>query len=222
MYLPYVSTDKQTVLGHYMVAQRSGEIAATLGAAAHLARIRWAPTLSNIYLVLLRLRVGWSVSADITSGKIEMPFRAIIARQFTVDYTAHMTSINMATTAKTNVMRSTGPNSMSPSQMGANGPGICDTAGGTGQTLTADAAPFAISTTAPLCLAVSATGTATLATQGMCSPMVTLYERGADGFHPVILANNEGVLVQNHLAGPASGTFGLYTEWTWAEVSVLP
>ena len=72
------------ILGHYAVAQRSGELAATIGALGHLASIRWAA--DDAYLVLMRLRVGWSLSAAVTVA-VEMNLRAIIARGFSVDFT---------------------------------------------------------------------------------------------------------------------------------------
>ncbi len=215
-YLPFVSADRQTVLGHYKTFQRSGEIAATLGAAAHLARVRWAPTLSNTFFVLTKLRGGISVSADVTSGKIEMALRAIIARQFTVDFTTNMTALNLATTnaGKSNAMRT----SMGGSLMGASGPGILTTAALSGQTMTVDAAPFCGAVMPTLLVPTNSTGTATLLTQGAGTPMTTLYEWNAQGDHPPCLSLNEGIIVQNQLAGYASGTFALYTEWTWAEV----
>lgn len=213
-YLPYISADRQTVLGHYTVAQRSGELAATIGAAGHLARIRWAPTLANTFCVLLRLRAGISVSAAVTTG-VEMTLRAIIARQFTTDFTTAITNINMST-LNSNKNRV----SMGQSLMGTAGPGISTTAVMSGQTLTADAAPFAI-TPIPTLIPVTATGTAVAIPVGTASNMITLYERGGDGFHPIVLSNNEGVVVQPHLAGPASGTWALYTEWTWAEVQTV-
>lgn len=217
-YLPYISADRQTVRGHYKVAQRSGEIAATLGAAGHLARIRWAPTQLNAFCVLQKLRVGISYSGAVTTA-VEMTLRAIIVRQFTVDFTTAMTAINMATTAAglTNAMRVGATPAMGGSLMGASGPGICTTAVLSGQTLTVDAAPFAI-TPIPTLLPTNSTGTAVALPVGTASNMITLYERGADGDHPPVLGLNEGIVVQSHLAGPGSGTFAVYAEWHWAEV----
>ena len=57
--LDYASEGR--VLGHYAVAQRSGELAATIGALGHLAAIRWAD--STAYCVLMRVKAGWSISA---------------------------------------------------------------------------------------------------------------------------------------------------------------
>lgn len=207
---------KGNILGHYSVAQRSGEIAATLGAAAHLARVRWAPPDGKSFFVLMRLRMGLSISADVTSGKIEQAYKATIQRGWKTDFTANITSIDLATLPRTNAMRGLMGNSL----MGAAGPGICTTAGGTGQAMTADAAPFAIATLPTLLLPTNSTGTAVLLTQGAAAPMATLYEYTSPSQHPVVLSNLEGISLQNVLAGYASGTFALYTQWEWAEVEV--
>lgn len=215
--LPYVSADRGTVLGHYQVAQTSGAIAATPTALDPHASIRWAPTISNTYLVLERLRVGWSVISAVTTA-VRMTYQASIARQFTVDYVTGSTAINMASVAKTNAMRSVGgPGGMSNSQMGTAGPRITTTGAMSGHTNTLDNAPFAICTW-PSLLSVTATGTAVAQQAGMAGQMQTLYERTAEGQHPVVLANNEGVVVQLTHTGWATGTVSLFTEWTWAEV----
>ena len=200
------------VLGHYAVAQRSGELVATIGALGHLGSIRWA--VDDAYLVLLRLKVGWSISAAVTTA-VEMNMRAIIARGFSVDFTTAATAINMATVPKTNAMR----NSMGSSLMGTAGPRIATTTVQSGQTLTADSAPFAMcvwSSRYP----TNSTGTAVAQAVGDAGLMQTLYEYTALAQHPVVLSLNEGVIVQPVTAGPASGTFALYTQWEWAEVEV--
>lgn len=213
MYLPFVSADKQTVLGHYGVAQLSGAIAATPTALDPHASVRWAPGGSiTAYFVLLRLRVGWGCISAITTA-VRMAYQASIARGFTVDYVTGSTAINLSTTGKTNQMRS----NMGQSLLGANGPRITTTGAMSGHTNTLDAAPFAITNwTVPGIL----TGTVSTAA-GIAGPMQTLYERGADGFHPVVLGANEGIAVQLTHTGWASGTVSLYTEWTWAEVLVF-
>ena len=213
--VPYIGTgaNSQVNLGHYGVSQRGGELVATIGAAGHLARIRWAPTTTTYFLCLMRLRAGWSISGAVTAA-VEMTLRGIIARQFTVDFTTAITNINMAATAKTNTMRS---GTMMASQMGTTGPGIHTTAVMSGQTLTADAAPFAVATY-PSLTPVTATGTAVAVPVGTSALMQTLYEWTALGQHPIILSNQEGVIVQPHVAGVASGTWALYTQWEWGEV----
>lgn len=201
-------------LGHYAVAQRSGELAATIGALGHLASIRWPDT--TAYLVLMRLKVGWSISAAVTTA-VEMNMRAIIARGFTVDFTTAATAISMSAVSNTNKMRA----SMGASLMGTAGPRISTTTVQSGQTLTADAAPFAMHVwpgiTSIAQTAAAATVNMALGTAGA---MATLYEYTSLAQHPVVLSANEGIIVQPVTAGPASGTFAIYTQWEWAEVEV--
>lgn len=212
MYLPYISADKQTVLGHYAVAQLSGAIAATPTALDVHASIRWAPTLSNTLCVPLRIKVGWACITAVTTA-VRMAYQGSIVRQFTSDFTTAATAINMATVAKSGAMRS----SMYPSQMGATGPRICTTAPQTTYTGTLDNAPFGITVWSnPGIL----TGTASLVA-GVAGNMQTLYERTADGQHPIVLANNEGIVIQLVHTGWASGTISLYMQWEWAECLII-
>lgn len=212
---PLDYTAQGALLGHYGVSQVSGAIAATPTALDPHASIRWAPTLTNTYLVLLRLRVGYGVISAIATA-VRMAYQATIARGFTVDYTAGSTAINMATVAKSGAMRST----MGGSLLGATGPRIATTGPMSGHTNTLDNAPFAITTWEAL-HSVSATGTAVQLNAGAAGPMQTLYECTANGQHPPVLSNNEGVVVQLTHTGWAAGTLSLYTEWTWAEVAIF-
>lgn len=199
--------------GHYAVAQRSGSIVATIGAAGHLARIRW--TDATRFLVLHRIKVGVTVDGGITTAT-ELTLRAIVVRGFSVDFTTAITQVSMAGVTNTNKMRA----SMSASLMGTAGPGICTTTVMSGQTLTADAAPFAVASL-PGLLATNSTGVAVAVPVGFGTSMVTLYEWTGLGQYPVVLAANEGVVIQPHVAGPATGTFALYTQWEWAEVAAF-
>mgnify|MGYP001570962916 FL=1 len=201
------------ILGQYAVAQRSGELVATIGALGHLASFRWA--LDDAYAVLLRIRVGWSISGAVTTA-VEMNLRAIIARAFTVDFTTAATAINMATVIKTNAMRA----SMGSSLMGTVGPRIATTTVQSGQTLTADNAPIGM-VVWPSRYPTNSTGTAVAQAVGDAGIMKTIYECTSPYQYPVVLSNNEGVLIQPVTAGPATGTFAIYTEWTWAEVEVF-
>lgn len=209
--VPYVGTgnQSQTVLGHYATAQKSGATV-SIGAAGHVGRIRWAPTLAQAFLVLMRLKVGWTVTTAVSGAATPMDFDAIIARAFTVDYNTAITNVNMASVAKTNQMRGT----MSQSQMGTAGPGICTTAVISGQTSTLDNAPFAITT-----FANQPSGNATVTQAiGVGAEMHTLYEWTGLGQHPVVLANNEGIVVREVTAGVVTGTVAIYLQWEWAEV----
>ena len=212
-YLPYISgTQNQTVLGHYAVSQLSGSIAATPTALDVHASIRWAPTMANTYLVLTRLKVGWAVITAITTA-VRMSYQAIIARGFSVDFTTAATAINMATVSKTNAMRSNMGNSL----MGVSGPRICTTTTQSGHTYTLDNAPFAITNwNVPAIL----TGTVSVPA-GIAGNVQTLYDWTMPGAHPVVLSNNEGVIVRLTHTGWADGTVSLYTQWEWAEVAAV-
>jgi hypothetical protein len=199
--VPYIGTggQAQTVLGHYSTAQKSGNFT---GWAANdvVGSIRWAPTNTNYFLVLMRLKWGIVTQATATAGVYDVG--ASIARAFTVDFTTAATAVNMATTQKTNLMRG----SMSLSQMGTSGPRIATTTTQSGQTYTLDATPFAADV-------ANLTGT----TVGISSGMRSMYEWTGLGQHPLVLSNQEGVSVRM-LTASAGGTYNVYLQWEWAEV----
>ena len=209
MYLPYISPDGQSqVLGHYMAASLSGAIAATPSALDPHASIRWAPTTPNAYLVLLRIKIGWECLTAITTA-VRMAYQASIVRSFTVDFTTSNSALDMS--KHSGMMRTT----MGTSLMGANGPrGAAITGALSGNTYTLDTSPFAITN-----WSVPGILTGTVSTVlGVAGNTQTLYERTADGQHPVVLAANEGVVVQLVHTGWASGTVSLCVQWEWAEV----
>lgn len=200
-----------SILGHYSVAQRSGAIAATLGALAHSASIRWSD--STRYFVLLRIKVGLTTISAVTAG-VETVFRAIICRSFSVDFTTNITQIDM-TQANTNKMRA----NMGPSLLGTKGPCILTTAAMSGQTLTADAAPFAMVTFQNPSPSLGASAVTNQV--GCGTPMQTLYECTSPYQHPPVLTANEGILVQPVVAQAASGTWALHVQWDFAEVNLF-
>ena len=197
------------VLGFYGVAQASGATV-SLAAAAHTAALRW--TDATHYLVLMRLRVGYSVTGAITTST-PMDLQGVIVRGFTVDFTTNATVINMGTVSNTNKFRQ----NFGASLLGTKGPEIATTAAMSGQTLTADTAPFAMASYQGL-VAVTATGTAVAAPAGAAAPMQDLYKWDVLGGHPIVLSVNEGIVVQPVTAGPATGSVKYYVQWEWAEV----
>ena len=207
-----------SVLGHYATGQKSGATV-SIGAAGHIGRVRWAPTVANTFCVLMRIKVGWATISTVTTA-VQMDFDAIIHRGYTVDHTVAITNVNLASVPRSNAMRATMGSSFGGSLMGANGPGICTTAVISGNTSTADNAPFAITIT-PALTSTTSTGTAVAIQPGTACPMATLYEYTSLSQHPVVLSNNEGVVVREVSAGPATGTTSLYIQWEWAEVFVF-
>lgn len=210
--VPYIGTgnNSQVVLGHYGVAQKSGA-SVSIAALGILGSIRWAPTVSSYFCVPMRIKAGWSVTAQITTAT-PMDLAAIVHRQFTTDFTTASTAISMSGTAYTNQMRK----SMAQSQMGANGPRICTTAVMSGNVSIADAAPFA-ATVWPGVVSTNATGTVATVVLGFAGNMQTVYEWTALGQHPLVLSNNEGVLLEEFTAGTTGGSVAWYFQWEWGE-----
>lgn len=201
------------VLGHYSINQRSGELAATIGALEHLAAFHW--TQDDAFAVLLRLRVGWSISAAQTVV-VEMNLRAVLAHAFSVAFTSDETAANMLVPPKAGAMSS----AMSSSLMGTAGPQISAADSMTGQTATIDTNGIG-SVVWPSHYSTNGTGTIVTSDVGDAGKMHTLYECTSPYQHPIVLSQNEGVIIQNITAGPASGTFAIYVDWTWAEVEVF-
>ena len=203
------------VLGHYGVAQRSGAIdgVTPLTANSHIAGVRWAPS-ATAYFVLLRLRFGLTVTTAVTIS-LQKAYAAFILRGFTVAWSSNNTASNLAAVVNTGKMRAT----MGASLLGTVGPQICTTLGMTGNTSTQDAAAFAM-LSCPNPSTTLGAGAVT-AQVGAGVAMQTLYEVTSPYQHPVVLAPNEGIVLQNLLAGDASGTSAFHTEWTWAEVNLF-
>jgi hypothetical protein len=63
------------------------------------------------------------------------------------------------------------------------------------------------------------TGTA-LGTKIFDANPVYMYRREDPNEHPIILAQNEGILIRNPLVGPATGSFTVLVEVGWMEVNL--
>ncbi len=216
--VPYVGTGSQSqvVLGHYATAQASGLIAATPTALDVHASLRWAPSVSSYFLTLMRLKLGYNLAATIAAA-VRITYQAVIVRAFSSDYTTAATALNLSSTTATNQMR----RSMNQSQMGATGPRICTTAPQTVATFTADAAPFAMQTFSAV-ISTNSVGTVTIMQVGDGRPLMPLYEWTALGQHPVVLSNNEGIIIQLlHTGWGTSSAFTLYDQFEWGESLVF-
>lgn len=209
--LPY-GLDGQSVLGHYAVGIVSGAIAATPTALDVHSSFRWAPSLPTALAVLTRIKLGWAVISAVTTG-IRIAYSGTIARGWSSDFTTAATACNLAAPNRTGAMRSL----MGASLMGTTGPRIATTAPQTTVTYTLDANPFAI-TEWPTVTNVNATGTAVALQPGSAGAMQTLYEWTANGQHPIVLSNQEGVVIRIVHTGWADGTVALYAQYEWAEV----
>lgn len=203
--------DGASTYGHYMVAAPTGAIAATLAAASPMSMIRW--TDSSVKMVLLRCRAGLSVITAITASVIfDAELRIIRACTAIGDSTGTPTTVSMVAKPGSQSMR----NNMAPSKLGANGPQFAGTTVLTNPVYVADTAAAAAMVWQPPSPTLGAS--AVTCQVGCATGMETLYEWTGHGQHPIVLGQNEGVIFSNITAGPATGTYKYYVEWTWAEV----
>ncbi len=215
--VPYIGTGSQSqvVLGHYAVGQLSGAIAATPTALDVHASIRWAPSVSSYFAVLMRQKTGWGVLTTVINVAVRMAYQISIVRGFSADFSGGAgTAISMV--AGTGRMRA----NMVPSQMGANGPRIATTAPLTTFTGTIDTAPIGM-TNWTTSRSSNTVGTVLIVQIGDAGEMRPLYDWTTLGQHPVVLSNNEGAIVQLVHTGWATGTVSAYANWEWSETLVF-
>ena len=198
------------VLGFYAAAQVSGAVA-SLAAGGNIAGIRWTDL--NHQLLLTRIQVGAAVASVATTATV-LDAQATIVRGFTQAFGSFNTNLSMAATPNTNKYRV----NFGQSLLGVNGPQICTTGALAGGSLTADTAPFSMTSFANL-VAVTTTGTAVLMPVGaVAAPMQDLYKWDNLGTHPIVLGSGEGLVVQNVTAIPVTGAIKYYVRWEWTEV----
>lgn len=179
------------VLGLYTIGVTSGSIAATLAASSPLFSFRWGNT-SNLCIPDF-ISVGVSVNSVITTS-VSMPLELIIARSFTAS-----DSVGTAITLTTNNAKyrtSFATSLVTDARIAAT---VLLTAG----TRTLDAQAEAV--------VPCVTGTAI----GVPLTMTPIYTRSS--LFPIVLTQDEGFIIRNQSAGPATGTFQLHVQMRWFE-----
>ncbi len=186
-------------LGYYRQVVVSGNIAATLAANSDLFSFQW--TNASDLAIIQSVRASAIVQSTIS---VAVPFDLAIyvARSYTA-----------ADTGGTSVLP-TGNNQKMRTSMGTtlvNDMRISSTAALTPGTRTVD--------TNPMGRVQGNSGTAT-GTQFFAQPNPQpLYTRDNNDHHPIVLKQNEGFVIQNPLAGPATGTFSILVQVEWGEVA---
>ena len=186
------------VLGHYKVGLKTGAIAATLGAASDLVSFQWNPTISA-FAVLMSITAGVVVDSTVSVG-VPMDIEVFNVRSFSVQAAAGGAAVAFGAQNQKN--RSTMGSSLA-SIWYAN-----STTKLTAGTYTADALPFVAAPFNP--------PTNTVA--GNASSLIELYAWKGLGEHPEVYGVQEGFVVRNVAAGPATGTISYYVNLEWAEV----
>ncbi len=184
--------------GHYGIVAYTGTVAASLAANSVVFSLRWGD--STKFLVLKRLFAWMAITG--TPGTLQaFALEAVRATGFTVAFSANNTNAAVGTGQK---MRS---GNMAQSLFSSVGTiQSCTTAGMTGMTYTLDSAGFATNTLQGT-VAAGAGGT------------VPLYDQNEFGQHPLVLAANEGVVIRNPIALPATSTVQMGFQALWAEVA---
>lgn len=181
-------------LGSYRMNMESGAIAATLAAASPLFSFRYAG--ANL-AILNFVRVSVVISTAITTA-VPMSLEAVAARGFTASDTGGTSATLTANNGKDRT--SDGTTAIGDLR-------IASTAALGAGTRVLDAQGFA---------GVNyGSGTAVGST---ALPIVDLYNQDSDTKHAVIFANNEGFIIRNPDAGPATGAFKLMVSLGWIEV----
>jgi len=196
--------------GSYQNSMRSGTIAAVLVVNGNMYSFR-NPS-ASLLAVVHRVRVQVFANIAYTAAFNDFSCKMMVARGYTTGHTTNGTAATL--TGNNAKMRTSMPTCASIIH-------ILNTsnAGLTGGTATVDTDPMAWSTVGKPNVVNVAAGTEYLAAQ----PLITLdYEPDmGDGAHPLILAQNEGFLIQNGLVWPAAGTGIITVRTAWSEVAAF-
>lgn len=200
-----LQTSVRNALGHYRLGVSSGLLTgAGVTAGAPLFSARWGNTTGKL-AVLTRLSAYYVVTTAFTAVQ-ELGLDLVIARAFTASDSAG-TAIDLSTN-KQKVRTSQGTSLFTDMRIGA---ATLLTAG----TRTLDAQPIegfsGISHDPNI-----AAGTAMIVAQPWLG--FDWSATPSNGEHPIILAQDEGIVVRNTIVFPAAGAARLWIKMAWAEV----
>jgi hypothetical protein len=191
-------------LGHYRVAVVTGTMAAALAASAQVFQFKW--TDATRLAVITSLEARMTTLTGFTAGTItDAGLDAFIARS----YAAGGGGTTLTLTGDNNNLRTSFGASLATIN-------VSTTAALTAAT-TLDTQPFEQSIHGG---GRQATPSATVPVEP--PPPALLYQaRISDGEYPIVLAQNEGVVIRNRAVWPAAGTAILQFKIQWAEVTAF-
>lgn len=194
--------------GHYQIAAVTGTLPAALaagtGTAGHVFAFRWgdATRLAVIYYLITQFQTLTAFTAATLTDYGS--FDAFILRSYTA---SHAAGTDLTPTGNNAKLRTSMGTSLLTSAR------ISTTAALTAGTHTFDAFAFAQSIEKGDCGTTATTLSPRVPGPGL------LYAPLTDGRHPIVLAQNEGIVIRNRTVWPAAGTGVLRVEINWAEVS---
>lgn len=207
MHVSVRSLSHGTTLGCYRIAATSGTVAAALAANGQIFYVRW--TDATRYFVLHRLLCRFQALTAFTAATLtDFGFDAIKATAVS----AGGGGTDLGALVKTK-MRST---------MGAS---LLDVAGS--MRISTTAALTAITTVDAMSIAQSlgdpqrVNPAAATEEQRVNDPTLDLECKMLNGEYPLVLAQNEGLVVRNRTVWPAAGTGIFQIELIWSEVSAI-
>lgn len=190
-------------LGHYRLAMTSGTMAAGLGANSEIFQFRWTDATRLALVYNIAISAGLNVAA--TAAALAS-FRSTIARAFSAAGTGG--------TAAT----ITGNNQKLRTSMGTTllGEARCATTAALGAgTKTLDSQDIGV-----VAFGIG-TGALTVSPGMSLIPLTRLLDADGEGQHPLVLAQNEGVIVRSGAAMPATMTWHFAVYVIWAEVAAF-
>ena len=194
--------DDYGALGHFRIAMVSGTIAAALAANSELFHFRWVDATRLAVIHKVWISAGANVAA--TAAALAA-LRLAIARSWTADGTGG----TAATLTGSNQKDRT---SMATSLLGTARMATTVALGAGTKTLdTQDIAAVAYGI---------GTGAITTSLPLNLIPQTELLEVNANGQHPIVLAQNEGLVIRSGPIAPAAMTWHLAVTVAWAELTV--
>lgn len=195
--------------GFYQYAQASGTIGANLaagtGSAGHVFAARWGNSSKLGVITMLRLRFQ-CLTLFTANTLTDFGFDAFIVRSYTASHSGQTGATLTGNNCKTRT--SMGTTLMTDIR-------IANTAALTSGTHTFDAQPFACS----LGDSQRVNPAAATEEQYVNDPTLEWVANVANGEAPIVLAQDEGIVIRNRAVWPAAGTGVITVEMKWGEVA---
>ena len=192
-------------LGYYRAGMLSGTIAAALAANSEVYQFRW-PDATNLALVY---KVCASAGANVAATAAALTsLRMTAARSWT------------AAGSGGTRMTLTGNNAKLRTSMGTslvNDAGISSTGALTAGTKTLDTTDLGVCSIGIMTGAITTVVSGNILNKGDG----ILFDADSEGFHPLILAQNEGFVVRSGVIFPAAMTWQLGIDTVWAEAAAF-
>lgn len=191
--------------GAYRVAERSGTIAASLGANSELFQFRYVTAASRVCLVHgISVSAGCIVAPAVGTTPVNFVLRATVARNWTV---AGSGGTRLTLTGNNAKLRT------SHATTEVNDAGIATTGALTAGTKTLDAHDLGAAITSTYFDLAAGDASLTL------MPKTNLIGEFIGGLAwPLVLANQEGFIIRSGAALPATMTWNLQVDVVWSEV----